>query len=400
MALTVTHASPLASSFQRVLVATLQNPDSVWFPSASGTTLTFVEQFGPGLEVVFRGVGLGLDRNGLPFGTITGFEIGAGFGPPDLTGGGVAIDMGALWARAQRVADFDGPAFQRVLDLLGVRGVTETGSTGDDVFDNGPKGDVLRGGAGNDLFLFRHVDPAPGAPQPPADLLVGGLGARDTLEIAQVALGFGQSLVVDLAQGRVERVTEGWHGGRQLLAEVRGIEDVVGTGYGDSILGDGARNLLRGQAGDDQMNGRAGADVLDGGWGRDTLLGGGGSDRLLGGAGADLLKGGAGRDRLFGGGHADRLEGGAGDDILTGGAGADVFVFDARSAAPGQGDDVITDFDAAQDRLLWRADFPPPFEVEVTIIGAGTLISHAGGTITLAGVLLTAEEIEMRVVYF
>lgn len=399
MALTVSHASPLASSFQRVLVAALQAPDSFWFPRADGRSLTLVELFGAGTEVVFHGVELGLDASDRPFGTITGFEIGTR-GVQNLTAGGVAIDIGALWSWAQRVADFDGPAFQRVLDLIGVRGVAETGSAGDDVFDTGPKGDVLRGGAGDDLFLLRHVDPAPGAPQPPADLLVGGAGARDMLEIAHVALGFGQTLVVDLAQGRVERVSEGWHGGRQLLAEVRGIEEVVGTGQGDRLLGDGARNLLRGQAGDDFLNGRGGADVLDGGWGRDTLLGGGGNDRLLGGAGADLLKGGAGRDRLFGGGGADRLEGGAGDDILTGGAGADVFVFDARSAAPGQGDDVILDFDAAQDRLLWRADFPPPFEVEVTIIGAGTLVSHAGGTITLSGVLLTAEEIEMRVVYF
>ncbi|ACU89970.1 tandem-95 repeat protein [Desulfomicrobium baculatum] len=57
-----------------------------------------------------------------------------------------------------------------------------------------------------------------------------------------------------------------------------GIENVIGSGFNDSITGDAAANFLSG---------------LDG---TDTLLGGVGNDTLRGGAGADLIDGGAGQD--------------------------------------------------------------------------------------------------------
>jgi Ca2+-binding RTX toxin-like protein len=57
-----------------------------------------------------------------------------------------------------------------------------------------------------------------------------------------------------------------------------GVENVVGSGFDDSITGDAAANFLSG---------------LDG---NDTLLGGVGNDTLRGGAGVDLIDGGAGQD--------------------------------------------------------------------------------------------------------
>jgi Ca2+-binding RTX toxin-like protein len=57
-----------------------------------------------------------------------------------------------------------------------------------------------------------------------------------------------------------------------------GVENVIGSGFNDSITGDAAANFLSG---------------LDG---NDTLLGGVGNDTLRGGAGVDLLDGGVGQD--------------------------------------------------------------------------------------------------------
>jgi Ca2+-binding RTX toxin-like protein len=51
------------------------------------------------------------------------------------------------------------------------------------------------------------------------------------------------------------------------------IENIIGSGYSDSIVGDFLANVLGGDTGDD------------------SLLGGDGSDTLIGGAGNDLLKG-------------------------------------------------------------------------------------------------------------
>ena len=77
------------------------------------------------------------------------------------------------------------------------------------------------------------------------------------------------------------------------------------------------------------------------------IAGTAGDDVLTGGDGDDAIDGGAGHDRLSGGGGADILRGGLGDDELAGGAGADVFIF-----RPGDGDDVLTDFNPAEGDIL------------------------------------------------
>lgn len=71
--------------------------------------------------------------------------------------------------------------------------------------------------------------------------------------------------------------------------------------------------------------------------------------RIKGTNKADSLAGTASADVVEGGRGSDRLDGSAGNDVLTGGDGADVFVLRA-----GGGDDVVTDFNAAQgDRVMF-----------------------------------------------
>ncbi|RCK53881.1 calcium-binding protein [Thalassospira profundimaris] len=75
---------------------------------------------------------------------------------------------------------------------------------------------------------------------------------------------------------------------------------------------------------------------------------------------------------------ADVIEGWSGDDVLTGNGGADVFEFDASASF---GDDTITDFENGSDQI--GLDYN-----DVTISGdsSHTVITHANGTVTLAGV--------------
>ena len=71
--------------------------------------------------------------------------------------------------------------------------------------------------------------------------------------------------------------------------------------------------------------------------------------RIKGTNKADSLAGPASTDVVEGGRGGDRLDGGYGNDTLTGGSGADVFIL--RS---GGGDDVVTDFNAAEgDRVMF-----------------------------------------------
>lgn len=82
----------------------------------------------------------------------------------------------------------------------------------------------------------------------------------------------------------------------------------------------------------------------------DTLYGGAGKDTIFGGDSNDELYGEAGNDKLYGGSGDDSLWGGAGADTLTGGAGSDIFYYN-----DGDGNDVITDFNASLDRIVVNA---------------------------------------------
>lgn len=69
----------------------------------------------------------------------------------------------------------------------------------------------------------------------------------------------------------------------------------------------------------------------------------------------NLVQGTAGNDRLVGTSGDDLIRGGAGNDRLTGGAGEDTFVFGADARNGVRNRDVITDFNAAEDTILFEA---------------------------------------------
>jgi serralysin len=191
------------------------------------------------------------------------------------------------------------------------------------------------------------------------DLLEGGPGAdvlwgTDGFDTASYK-GSTAGVSVNLRDFPVE----GGHAAGDVLHE---IEGVVGSAYGDFLLGGDGRNVFRGGTGNDRLLGGAGNDRLEGGGGNDVLNGGAGNDELLGGDGsdtadffygekivrgetyagvgvvADLAAGTAtggdlvGSDRLagienlYGSAYNDRLLGNAGANRLTGDEGADELV--------------------------------------------------------------------------
>ena len=124
------------------------------------------------------------------------------------------------------------------------------GGAGNDTVNGGAGDDILEGGAGNDR-----------------------LNGGDGMDTASYR-GSDAAVTVNLATGDAS-------GGHAAGDTVLDIENLEGSGHGDSLTGDGASNRLDGGAGDD------------------TLAGGGGNDRLMGGAGDDTVQGGAGNDRFY-----------------------------------------------------------------------------------------------------
>jgi Ca2+-binding RTX toxin-like protein len=220
-----------------------------------------------------------------------------------------------------------------------------TGTTGDDLMvgqagalaDNlagGDGNDVLVGYAGNDRLFGGNGD----------DSLEGGLGADtldggannassagpqagDTARYVRSAAAVSVDLNIATAQG-------GATGADSVGDILIGIENVVGSSFGDTLTGNASDNRLFGLDGADTIRGGAGADVLVGDGGNDSLFGDAGEDNLAGGDGNDIIYGGTEKDLLDGGDGDDTLYGEAGDDTLIGGAGADIL-------SGGEGNDVL-----------------------------------------------------------
>jgi Ca2+-binding RTX toxin-like protein len=142
-----------------------------------------------------------------------------------------------------------------------------------------------------------------------------------------------------------------------------GHDTMIGNGGNDLLVGGSNSDVMQGGAGDDKLVGAGGNDTLDGGDGADLLVGDAGDDQLSGGAGNDLLQGGGGADaehgdagndeigtnvNVFGRSVSDRgddlLDGGPGNDILYGGPGEHLITF-SSPFAPDPTDDATNGAD-------------------------------------------------------
>jgi Ca2+-binding RTX toxin-like protein len=150
----------------------------------------------------------------------------------------------------------------------GARDFLDSG-LGDDSLDGGPGGfDQVIGGVGNDKLSGGDGEGDLLRPDFGRDTVDGGAGTHDTVSFAvsgqnSVVFGVG-GVVVDLAAGTVEG------DGTDTVA---GVEDVVGTAFGDVISGDAGPNILYGGGGIDDLTGVGAGDVAHGGIGQDRCRG-------------------------------------------------------------------------------------------------------------------------------
>lgn len=218
-------------------------------------------------------------------------------------------------------------------DLIAAGGGNDVvyGEDGNDTIFGGDGNDTLIGDTGNDAIYGEAGDDVMHGGDG-ADLFDGGAGF-DSVIYSQSKAGIGIDLTTGIGRG-------GDADGDKLIS----IESVVGSAFGDTILGGTAAERLYGNDGDDLIDGGSGNDTLSGGGGRDVLRGGtgddviggddgdddlsggDGADTLRGGSGADMIAGGAGNDNASGDEGNDRIEGGDGNDLLDGGEGDDVLV--------------------------------------------------------------------------
>ena len=203
-------------------------------------------------------------------------------------------------------------------------------SNRDIIVDGGEGNDTLTTAGGNDILIGGSG----------ADVLDGGSGT-DYADYTASSAG----VAVNLVRGNAG-------GGDAAGDQLSNIEGVLGSAYGDSLVGNAEDNFFAGYAGNDRMFGGDGNDELAGGDGNDSLTGDAGDDTIFGDAGRDTLAGGEGLDVIYGGEDGDRIFGNDGDDFLYGDSGNDLItggdgndsLFGGEgndSLTGGEGDDVI-----------------------------------------------------------
>lgn len=238
---------------------------------------------------------------------------------------------------------------------------TILGGAGNDTIDGGDGNDSLSGGTGNDTILAGTGN----------DTILGDIGA-DSIDG-----GAGVDVVDHSASGSgvtVNLATGTGSGGTAAGDSYTGIENVAGSGHGDTLTGDGSANVLSGNGGN---------DLIDGGLGNDSLYGGNDSDTLLGGDGSDLIMGDAGNDTL---------NGGAGNDTLTGGDGSDTFVgltagdvIDGSEDSGGTDTDVLDLFGSGWTKANTNILFNDPSHENGTVEFLDTL-GNVIGTMTFSNI--------------
>jgi Ca2+-binding RTX toxin-like protein len=308
---------------------------------------------------------------------------------PDIFEGGGNYDTVDYSSRSIRVAvSIDGGANDGTdLDSNGV------GEEGDNVLEDV---EFVVGGSGDDLLVGSNdPDFIEGFWGKTGDDLLKGLGGQDIFrggvgsDVMQGGDGVDRAFYDDHTAAVHVTLDDVANDGNPATPENDNvkidIEDVVGGGGNDTIVGTNGPNKLYGGAGNDNLQGLDGDDELYGGDGSDFLDGAGGADLLQGDTGSDTTTyetygdpvvvtldatkndgadtdadgdadegddvqvenvfGGSGNDHLsgdgltnvlYGNGGNDTLEGWGGNDIFSGGDGAD-------SEHGGDGDDLFAE---------------------------------------------------------
>jgi Ca2+-binding RTX toxin-like protein len=217
-----------------------------------------------------------------------------------------------------------------------------TGDTGTDTLKSieGVVGssfsDTLIGSAGNDTLNGMGG----------ADYIDGGAGDQDAVSYYFAT----DSVVVNLFNGT--------SAGADGIDQLRGIENIIGGSFNDTLTGDANNNTLDGRGGSDTLSGGGGDDLLISD-GADSVSGGAGTDTLqtssslvyslasdienltftgtgnftaTGNASDNVITGSKGNDILKGEDGNDVLIGGLGNDSFIGGSGVDTVSIAASSA--------------------------------------------------------------------
>ncbi|HEX6741123.1 MAG TPA: calcium-binding protein, partial [Sphingomicrobium sp.] len=163
---------------------------------------------------------------------------------------------------------------------------TINGGAGDDFISDGTGSDTVHGGAGSDeIHAGIGIAAEDGDPLPGNDIYDGGSGAPGEIDTVSYDEALA-ALIVDLNQAVQVRSAGAGDAAGIGTDQLIGIEAIVGSQFGDVMIGDSGDNILHGDDGNDTFTDGAGNDAMFGDRGADTF-------NVSVGAGNDFFDGGA-----------------------------------------------------------------------------------------------------------
>ena len=239
--------------------------------------------------------------------------------------GGAAIDLKNYATTTKTV---DASKFTKAIKITGTsRAESLVGGSKADTFTGGKGNDTLKGNGGNDVFVYSSGDGADVIADFTAGdkiLLVSGSVASASLKSSDMIFKIGSgSITVKNGKGKEISIGSSIYQDN-LVYDAKKTAVTVGSGFSGTLGANDYDSKTK------TVNASAVTKSVN-------IVGNSVANSIFGGTRADSISGGAGNDSLVGG---------AGDDTLTGGAGKDVFVYGS-----GDGNDVITDYTAGQDKI-------------------------------------------------
>jgi Ca2+-binding RTX toxin-like protein len=223
-----------------------------------------------------------------------------------------------------------------------------SGDNGDDQMDGGAGADVMYGGAGNDSYYVNDYGDAVHEGVGGVDTVWSTLGSTYLTANVENLSYIGVGGFLGIGNGLANVITGG--AGNDTLNGGAGDDMLVGGGGADALNGgdgvDTASYAAASEGVDARLLGQgyAGDALGDSYVGVENLVGSGFGDVLYGSATANTLAGGDGADMIVGMDGGDLLRGGRGADLLVGGRGDDRFDFDTvGESAPGARDTISAD---------------------------------------------------------
>ncbi|MDO6732141.1 hypothetical protein Q4577_19070 [Marinovum sp. 2_MG-2023] len=179
------------------------------------------------------------------------------------TDDGIVVDLANT---ALNTGDAAGDSYSGIADLIGGTGDdTLAGNNSDNQIDGLDGADLLIGRDGDDTLNGDNGD----------DTLNGGLGGDDL----DGGRGTDAASYEDATAGVFANLANSATNTGEADGDTyNNIENLIGSGFDDTLAGNGSDNLLIGGDGDDRLVGNGGDDTLQGGAGADELSGGGNID--------------------------------------------------------------------------------------------------------------------------